>query len=395
MNRKIAYFSPLPPARTGISDYSRELLPHLAQIAEITLFSDQYAQLEDADLCGLPAFPPDAYAGKRWDFDVAVYQLGNSAHHHSIAKAALRYPGIVVLHDYGLHQLWASQTVLLGDDARYIREMAYARGAEGACLAADALTGHRALPHFEEPLNARFADTALGIIAHSEYVADQLRARHPRQRIGVVPAAIALEEAPSLRDRLDLPPGACLFGSFGVVSHHKQLEAALRAFAAVRESTPDSYFLVVGEWDPRDVDLPALVERLGLNGAARCLGRVPSLREFLGWLSGVDVVVNLRHPTVGETSAVALRALAAGRALIVYDNGWYAELPSETCMKLPPLDQAALQAAMRDLAADPAMRSELGRRGQRYARERHAPAKAAAAYLAFVERVLAFGQAQR
>ena len=34
---RIAYFSPLPPARSGIADYSRELLPHLARHARLTL----------------------------------------------------------------------------------------------------------------------------------------------------------------------------------------------------------------------------------------------------------------------------------------------------------------------------------------------------------------------
>jgi glycosyltransferase involved in cell wall biosynthesis len=98
---------------------------------------------------------------------------------------------------------------------------------------------------------------------------------------------------------------------------------------------------------------------------------------------------------VGETSAVALRALAAGRVLIVYDEGWYAELPSDARIGLPPLDDDALRAAMRTLATDPALRSELGRRGQRYAREQHAPERAAASYLAFVEQLLAFGGAPR
>jgi hypothetical protein len=36
----IAYFSPLPPAHSGIADYSRELLPYLAKYANVTLFTD-------------------------------------------------------------------------------------------------------------------------------------------------------------------------------------------------------------------------------------------------------------------------------------------------------------------------------------------------------------------
>lgn len=388
MKRKLAWFSPLPPARTGIADYSRELLPYLAPLADITLFSDEYAQAGEAGLGAFPAFPPAAFAERRWDFDLAVYQMGNSAYHLTIGHAALRYPGVMVLHDYGLHQLWAAQTIGAGDFARYMREMAYASGLDGMRRAAQVEARQCDLPHFEEPLNERFIDSALGVIAHSEYVAQLARQRRPEQRVTVVPAPIRLERATSLRGELALPPDACLFGSFGVVSHTKQLEAALRAFAEVRATAPNCAYLIVGEWDSRDVDLPALIERLGLTDAVRCLGHVPTLREFLGWLAAVDVVINLRYPTVGETSAVALRALAAERALVVYDHGWYAELPADVCVKLPPLDDAALTAALRMLAADPEARATLGRRGEAYVRGPHTPAAAAAAYLAFVEQII-------
>ena len=36
----LAYFSPLNPQPSGISDYSEELLPQLAEGADITLFVD-------------------------------------------------------------------------------------------------------------------------------------------------------------------------------------------------------------------------------------------------------------------------------------------------------------------------------------------------------------------
>ena len=145
---------------------------------------------------------------------------------------------------------------------------------------------------------------------------------------------------------------------------------------------------MAGEWQTRDVDVPALVERLGLGGAVKYTGYVTDLHEFLGWLAATDVVINLRYPTVGETSAIALRALAAGRALVVYDHGWYGELPSDACLKLPPLDQEALTQGMRRLAEDPGLRTSLGERARSYAREHHSLAAAAAAYVAFTERVL-------
>ncbi len=39
---RLAYFSPLNPQPSGISDYSEELLPYLAAQAEITLFVDGF-----------------------------------------------------------------------------------------------------------------------------------------------------------------------------------------------------------------------------------------------------------------------------------------------------------------------------------------------------------------
>ena len=147
--------------------------------------------------------------------------------------------------------------------------------------------------------------------------------------------------------------------------------------------------MIVGEWQAQDVDVPALAARLGLGDAVRSTGFVPRLDEFLGWMAAVDVVVNLRHPTVGETSAIALRALAAGRALVVYDQGWYSELPGDVCVKLPPLDASALRAAIEMLAGDPGAREALGERGRSYALTVHSPEAAARAYIAFAEKVVA------
>ncbi len=52
-----------------------------------------------------------------------------------------------------------------------------------------------------------------------------------------------------------------------------------------------------------------------------------------GLLTVGDVCVSLRHPTMGETSGIAVRALSAGRPLVVNDVGWFAELPDEVALR--------------------------------------------------------------
>lgn len=103
----LAYFSPLPPARTGIADYSRELLPFLARRARVTLFTD--APPTD-DVRSLAQYPLADYGFRRWGYDAALFQMGNSEHHAPMVRVFRRYPGILVLHDAVLHHFLADQT---------------------------------------------------------------------------------------------------------------------------------------------------------------------------------------------------------------------------------------------------------------------------------------------
>ena len=90
---RLAFFSPLPPAKSGIADYSAALLDWLTHHAAI----DVYTQPE-------PDFDP---AG----LDGILYQLGNNPHHSFVYEQALKTPGIVVMHEANLHHLIADITI--------------------------------------------------------------------------------------------------------------------------------------------------------------------------------------------------------------------------------------------------------------------------------------------
>jgi glycosyltransferase involved in cell wall biosynthesis len=386
---RIAYFSPLPPARTGIADYSRELLPCLARLTDITLFVDESADVSEAIAAEFPVHTTHAYARMRWDFDIALYQMGNSSYHGAMYDVLKHYPGLTVLHDYGLHHFISDQTIARNRFAAYVREMGYALGPAGVELACQVRDGQRPLPFFAAPLNDRLLHLSLGVLVHSDYVRQQLLAQKVPCPVGLVAAPIVSYPAVSRRAQLDWPEDAVIFGSFGQVWREKQIEAALRAFARVREVVPQARYLIVGDWAASGGDLPARIAESGLVDVVRCTGQVPDLADFVSWIATADVVVNLRAPTVGETSATALRALAAGRPLIVYDHGWYAELPDETCLKVAPLDDEALLAAMLKLGTDAALRNTMGQRGREYATQVHAPQRAAQIYVDFIQRILA------
>lgn len=381
---RVAYFSPLPPSRSGIADYSAELLPHLAGQVDVTVFAENPAIL---DISGLSVRPASNFPREHAEFDVSLYQMGNSDQHELIYSMLLQYPGIVVLHDYFLHHFIRHRTVGRADWVAYERELRYALGGAGRDLAHAIKRGNADAPLFEEPLNQRLIDASLGLIVHSQYAARQARIYRPDLPLAVVPALVEPHTGHTLRGRLALPKNAVLFGSFGQITTEKRTDAALRAFRGMLERYPNARYLLVGDPQP-DVDLGILLDQLGIGDAVHRAGYVENLDEFVNWIHTADVVVNLRQPTVGETSAVALRAMAAARPLIVYDHAWYSEIPDAAAMKVPPGDDSALQQAMESLAQSAEMRRRMGQAGQEFVLECCSPARVAAAYADFIRDVL-------
>ncbi|MDW8100684.1 MAG: glycosyltransferase family 4 protein [Anaerolineae bacterium] len=386
---KVAFFSPLPPERSGIADYSAELLPYLARWVELALFVNDPDQVDDRLRTAFPVYPMGEYGRLRWQFDVALYQMGASMYHDAMYPVLLRYGGIVTLHEYNLHRFISTRTIPRGDFVGYMREMGYALGVEGVQMADEIRQGRREHPLTAVSLVERLLDRSQGVILHSRFAQERVLALRPGLRTAVIPAPVGeVPERLWTREELGCPKDALLFVSGGHVVQSKRLSLALEAFLRLRQEYPRARYVIIGEELRHDFDLSGWLAAHPVGDAVTYVGYCEDLRAFYSWLAAADVVINLRSPTLGEASAVALRALAAGRPVIVFDHGWYAELPDDACVKVPPEDGEALLAAMRRLAADPEMRRAVGERARRLALTEHTPVRAAERYAAFIQQVL-------
>ena len=318
---------------------------------------------------------------------MSLYQMGNSDHHEEMYQMFRRYPGVLVLHDYFLHSFIADRTVGKGEFAAYVREMGYSRGLSGTELAAKILAGGSEHPEFEWPLNERLLDLSLGIAVHSQYVKGLVGALPAERPVDVITMPMERFDAESKRQDLPWSGETIIFASVGQVTAAKQIERALRAFNLLHQQRPATAYLIVGEPAP-DVDLERMIVEMGLEASVYTTGHVSQLTDFLGWIATADVIVNLRYPTVGETSATALRALAAGKPLIVCDHGWYSELPDDACLKVPPHSSGQLLEAMTVLVENAGQRETLGQAGIRYVNYHCRPAAVAEAYASFLEKVV-------
>jgi len=366
---KVAYYSPLPPDRSGIADYSALLLPELAKLVDV-----------EAVRAGRTRPVADA--------DVAVYHIGNNPDAHGwIVDALRRRPGVVVLHEFVLHHLIAGLTIGRKDPNAYLAAMERDSGVVGRLLGHGVLEG-RVPPLWEVrpedfPLVGGILDRSTGLIVHSRYVERLARERGYDGPIWLVP--MPAWPTPEF-EPLEIP-GFPVIGCFGHLNESKRIPQLLRAFAKVRERYPDARLLLVGGEAP-GFDLAGRLERLGLDSAG--VIREPYVEESRLWslIAACDVCVQLRAPTMGETSASALRTLSLGTPLVVSDIGWFSELPDDVALKVPvggSEEVDALAAALIRLAGDDALRERMRASVQEYVEREHDLGRAAALYAAALE----------
>lgn len=394
----LAFASPLPPAASGIADYSAELLPALAATgARLTLYYEGGEQPAEPLRSLFRCRPIGELTAHAAEHEAIVYQLGNSAPHHAgIFRAALEIPGIVVLHEYMLHHLVSALTIGIGDGDSYVEELRYAAGETGRRAGQRLLDTHHPIDLWRFPLFERIVDRSRGVMVHSQFAARRIRASRAAAAVEVVPFPVDLAALPgateearrAARAELGVEAGALLVGTFGLVTPHKRLAPTLGAFAELRRRRPLAELWICGEVSPH-FDLAGLLREKGGEGV-RVTGRMP-LDEFHAAMRACDVAVNLRHPTGGETSASLLRLLGTGVPTIATDTGSFAEIPDGAVVKLAidDCEEALLVELLLRLADDPRLRAGIGREARRYVSERHEVGVAARVHRAAIERLAA------
>jgi len=366
---RVALFSPMPPERSGIADYSALLLPALRARCEIvTVKRGAKRPPRGTDLC--------------------VYHIGNNPDAHGwIVEALRRTPGVVVLHDFVLHHLVAGLTIGRRDGHGYLDAMER-EGGVVARLLGHAVLDKRIPPLWENRpedfhLAGEVLDLATGLIVHSRYVRDRARAAGYGGSVWIVPHPAFPVPGVAAAD----VGGEPLFGTFGNVNASKRVPQLLEAFARVRRRHEASGLLLVGATSP-GFDLDRRLQRLGLDGAGLLREGYVDERRLWELMAAADVHVSLRSPTMGETSGTAIRALSLGKPLIVSDVGWFSELPDGVALKVPVDEREVetLTAALELLATRPDVRSAMGAAAHELAQREHDLERVAELYVSAFER---------
>lgn len=393
---RLALVSPLPPAATGIADYSADLARLLASRHELDLFHGE-AEVDPTRLpssCDVRSASELVAAHRARPYDVVVHQLGNGTLHAFQYDLLSRVPGLLVLHDLVLFHSRAAAFLdspavrAWRDDpssperhaaarpalAAWRDELLYSYPREGERLAAAHLGTVGDLLPYAYPLVRIPVEASRAVAVHDAFLVDAIRAEVPDARVAVVPmpvepSPVADEDGARLRASLGFSPQNVVVATFGLVTPEKRLASIARTVAA---GDSRLRLLVVGPVPDR-AEVDAVLAASGAASRAVVTGRVP-LQALAVHAAAADLVVHLRWPTGRETSAALLRVLAQGRPTIVSDLAHQAGLPDEAVWRVDPADEeASLARAVAALASDPVRRARMGRAAAAHVVRAHGP----------------------
>lgn len=314
---KIAWFRPSGRARDGDSDHLADVIAGLGGTHAIECVDEQRAH-------------DFVWRHARGAFDLCVYELDNTARHQYMWPYLIHYPGVLALQSATVHDARRARLVHEGRQADYRSEIAFAGGPSQVRPPWHMARGQ--WPMFRIPVTA----SRLTAVADA-LLAGDIAAAVPHTSVRTVTAGVT---DPLLGDCQPAP------------------------------GPTQTVTIAVAEPSRKEV-VQRAVARLSAEG-------VPiEVAEGGAWSRG-DVVVATRWPLQGRPLVSGLRAMAAGRPVIVAETPATADWPAWDPQTWRPRDQGgasdapavvsvdprdeehSLVLALRRLAADAALRAGLG-----------------------------------
>lgn len=358
---RIAMFTPLPEAATGIADYAADFVPQLANLADVDLFVEDVAAVKFYHEGGCIRHHSEIINLVE-SYDAIVYQLGNSPYHHYMLSYIQRFPGVVVIHDAFLGHLSNNPDA----PAAFAQQVIGDHGGAARAI----LTNSKSLQDgvlrliMELTCSPTHVRRSLGVIVHSKFAKKLLQSDARAvygQKIVIVPQYVApiskeRKDRMEARKHLGLSPDGVVIASFGHVAPTKGVLDLIASFSASEVGRSGQATLIfVGEIEGGQ-NHPSAFGREVLNKLVKypniiITGYVQQ-KEFELYLGATDFAVQLRTITRGETSR-AMISLIVNQIPFVYNRfGPSAEIPDSVAFGIDSTGKQTLADALDRLATD-------------------------------------------
>ena len=386
---RLAFVSPLPPERSGISDYSAALIPELARhynidviVSQEEVSSSSRYQLRDTTWFEFHAS----------EYDRVIYHFGNSPFHLHMFNLLDKIPGVVVLHDFFLSSVISHLDYLGMSENLLERELYHSHGY-------DALQNHYLADKptesvWEYPCNRSVLQKAQGIIVHSSHsrqLTEKWYGPIDSSAMDVIPLLRVPPlnpDKPKARKKLNIKTDAFVVCCFGMIGPTKMNHRLLSSWLASNlAKDPRCLLVFVGEntLDEYGLDISETVRHSGHADQIVFTGWTDSY-TYINYCAAADLAVQLRCFSRGETSASVLDCMNYGLPTIYNANGAMAEIPDQVAWKLADnFEDNQLVQALETLWSDKEQQTRLGEKAKEFILEHNMPRDCANKYALSIE----------
>lgn len=387
---RLAYVSPLPPERTGIADYSAELLGPLSEYYEIELVGVQNNTEVHINRSSNKIHNISWLYDNKKNIDRVLYHIGNSYFHSYMLPLMENIPGVVVLHDFFLSGLMSWLELHGGIPNAWTKSLYDTHGYNAVRMRY--YDPDKA--YYKYPVNGHVLQNALGIIVHSKYSQTMARFWYGNEWANnwkVIPhmrASVENYDKIAIRKNLGFSEKNFIVCSFGFLDRVKLNHRLLKAWLTSELSKDQNCYLIfVGENEGGEYgnELLETISKSSCKDRIRITGFATPLL-FSQYLTAADVAVQMRCFSRGETSGTVLDCMNYGLPVIVNAHGAMAELNPQAVWMLPDeFEDMDLISALEFLWRSPERRNKLGREAKEIVKKQHDPFRCSMLYAEAIE----------
>ena len=306
------------------------------------------------------------------DYDAVIYQLGNNIEFHKkIYELAWDYPGIIVLHDFNIHNFLKGSFADEKNKPYYREALKASADKIGVDINDDTDLRSLEIDIEKYPLPEAIVKRSKATIVNNCWVKARL---NDYSYVYLMPHGAEI-------DTSDLPfdvkqllinkhniKDEYIIGIFGFANRNKRIDVVLNAVAKLYHQGYPVKLLIVGEIDTGTYDVSDICSTLSLPQDIIIITGFVSDAEFLDYLKFCDIYVGLRGPSMGESSGPLYKALGVGKPCIISNYCQFKEVPDDICFKVDhgKAEVAQLTAFISMLMRMPTLRRQLRENALRY-----------------------------
>ena len=335
IRKRLAIITPWPKQKTGIANYVYKLVPYLSNYFYIDIFVDNLMVKCD--------FLPNEYGSlymideidaRHDNYDILLYQIGNNPYFHTgVYKYLTKYSGISEIHDFVINGFF-SFMVFHEKQSNLLKEAlisGYGKNKETLDYFKKVMQEQIYFNDEKYPMCHSVSKISKATIFHNKWSSKRVKKSYTIPHPCFDNTEVQNEIVEKLQERIGIcSDNTTIIGVFSFLSNNRRLDSVVEV---VNKLGDMGYKIKLVFWGTLDN-----IELLGehKNLIDWCATGYLKGEEYDAGFILSDIVVNLRYPSMGESSGTLCEAMKYQKPIIVSDINQYTEYPDEVCWKVKP-----------------------------------------------------------